>query len=239
MKVRNTAWQQLDEGLFLQSIEVSDFDLTVYAIRFDGGRYAMQTAVQQEVFGNEVRDIVEAESAILGINGGFFEVDPADRLSPSGALYVGGLELAPYQERGGSGFLYDNGRELAIEWSSRIHSIDGILSGVQCGPVVVDPGGSNGIYSDDHDQRRRTAVCLNGNTATIVLVDGGLSLFDLGSLLSREAEQGGYECERAINLDGGPSSQLYLKHRGTELDVKGTWKANNAVLVVPRDNGKS
>src|SRR5262245_23966030 len=83
-----------------------------------------------------------------------------------------------------------------------------VQAAVQVGPLVVDPGGKNGIVRNDLDRQRRSAICLLPDGLTvIVLVDGGLSLHELGEVLASPEVDGGFGCDRALNLDGGPSTQ--------------------------------
>jgi len=234
-ELQKNKWEKVNTGLDIKSVRIEDYSSNLVAVKFSTDLFAIQIASQRESTGNDVKDFLKASNgAILAVNGGFFEVDQNDRLSPSGTLIINRQEKAAYHKRAGSGFLYDTATTIGIDWSKNARNITDAIFGLQSGPLVVDPGGKNGIYVDDHDQRRRSAFCLNGNTATVIVVDGGLSLYEFGELLSTKEKHGGFSCERAINLDGGPSSQLYFDYKGRQLDVKGTWKVNNAILVVPR-----
>jgi hypothetical protein len=71
----------------------------------------------------------------------------------------------------------------------------------------------------------------------ITVVTGGLSLFELGAILSANPSDGGFGCERAMNLDGGPSTQASFhspdgKHT---LEFEGIWPSQNALLVKGRE----
>ena len=234
-ELKKNEWEKVTVGLSIKSAQVGGYSINIDAIKFSTDLFAIKIATQLDPTGNNVKDFLKAtKDAILAINGGFFEVDQNDRLSSSGLIIINKQEFTKYHNRGGSGFLYDTGTTMNIDWSKNARNITDAMFGVQSGPLVVDPGGKNGIISNDHDQRRRSAFCLNGNTASVIIVDGGLSLYELGELLSTDEKHGGFGCERAINLDGGPSSQFYFDHKGRQVDVKGTWKVNNAVLVVPR-----
>ena len=47
----------------------------------------------------------------------------------------------------------------------------------------------------------RSAVCVAENRIVFVVVEGGLSLYELAKLLIASPAQGGFGCERALNLD--------------------------------------
>ena len=74
--------------------------------------------------------------------------------------------------------------------------------------MLVDPGGVNGIRTPGGEHAARTAVCLQDDKAIIAMVTtGGMFRYDIGALLAAPEEDGGLGCERAINLDGEPSTQ--------------------------------
>ena len=100
---------------------------------------------------------------------------------------------------------------------------------------MVDPGGRNGIYRNNFDRQNRSVVCIQGDGRPVVVqVSGGLSLYEVGEMLSSPDADGGLGCERAINLDGGPSSQISVLAGGIGLEVTGLWKVPNSLLLTAR-----
>ena len=120
---------------------------------------------------------------MLAVNGGFFEKDGDDRLSPSGLLIIGGKEVAPEHERAGSGIVYEGQSGIAIAYRQSAPDRKEMRSALQAGPIVVEPDGSSGIRSSKNDKRYdRTAVCLRGDSVVVIVVEGGLTLLDLAQL---------------------------------------------------------
>ena len=232
-----TAWQNIADGFEAKIVEVKSYGLRVYAWRFDPARYAISVALQASAAGSNVKDLRQKHSALLAINGGFFKIDSEQRLTPDGFLVADGRQVSPYNSMAGSGLLYEQDGKIGIMWSKSWETLEnGVESAVQAGPMVVDPGGKNGIYINDYNRHDRTSVCLreDGNVV-VVIVKGGLSLFELGSLLAAKDKDGGMNCERAINLDGGPSTQASFAPSGSKpLEIEGIWRSQNAVLVHPR-----
>jgi uncharacterized protein YigE (DUF2233 family) len=190
-----------------------------------------------DAWGSTVAELRAAHQALLAINAGFFDFDAQSRLSPSGLVIADGRLIAPATDRkkGGSGALYSRGSAVEIDFIDRVGDLRGIQTAVQVGPLVVDPGGKNGIRRNDADRARRSAVCLlAGGAIVIVLVEGGLSLYELGELLATPEADGGFGCERAVNLDGGPSTQVSFAAAGRNLEITGRWKVANALLILPR-----
>ena len=231
-------WRKIMPGLETKLAEPSDYKLKLYAWRFDPKMFGIEVVQQLGKQGSTVSELRAHNGALLAINGGFFNIDAKQRLTPHGLLVADGRRVSPYHKGAGSGLLYEKNGAVGIAWSKDWASLgDGLKTAVQAGPMVVDPGGKNGIYVNDYNRHDRTCVCLtDSGSVTIVVVKGGLSLFELGEILATQAKDGGMGCERAINLDGGPSTQAsFAPTDGKPLEIEGTWTAQNGVLIVPRN----
>lgn len=80
----------------------------------------------------------------------------------------------------------------------------------------------------------RTAVCADGNKLVLVVTTDPVDTTDFARFLARPRDKGGVGCSDALNLDGGPSTQLHARLPGLTLDVKGGWGVPNALVVTPR-----
>lgn len=209
------------------------YGIDVFGWSFNTDHFSVKIATQIGNKGSSVESLRRANSpSVFAINGGFFEVDSEHRLTPSGLLYVNSIHIAELNSRGGSGVFYIEGGRPKIAFSSRFSATPETSSAVQSGPLVVDPGGKLGIYENDFNRLERAAACLAGNQITFVVVRGsGLSLYEFASILALDEKSGGFGCERAINLDGGPSVQVSSSVPGAATNLKGTWKVHNAILV--------
>jgi uncharacterized protein YigE (DUF2233 family) len=223
-------------GLDYRLISVPAFGLKIHAFAFDGRRFHLRTVQQTEETGNRAADFLERPEDIFAIDGGFFEKDDQGRLSPSGLLVVDGEEVAPEHERGGSGVLQVGNGGVAIAYRAKAPTPSAMESAVQVGPILVDPGGKVGIYSNQGDRARRSAICLRPGEVVAVVVDGdGLSLFQFANLLAIPFENGGVGCDVAINLDGGPSTQAIYRGGGRTIEIDGESAVQNALVVsVPK-----
>ena len=230
-------WRKVMPGFETKLAEPTGYDLKVYAWRLDPKKFGIEVVQQLGKQGSTIAELRAHHKALLAVNGGFFNIDAEQRLTPHGVLVANGRRVSGYHKGAGSGLLYEKAGAIGITWSKDWEGLgDDITAAVQAGPMVVDPGGKNGIYVNDYNRHDRTSVCLSdqGNII-IVVIKGGLSLFELGEILVTEAKDGGMGCERAINLDGGPSTQASFAPPGAQpLEIEGTWTAQNGVLVVPR-----
>jgi hypothetical protein len=80
----------------------------------------------------------------------------------------------------------------------------------------------------------RTSVCATPQAVVFVVVQGGLSLYELADLLAAPAASGGFTCAAALNLDGGPSTQASFSAHGESIEIPGLWRTQNAIVVRPR-----
>jgi hypothetical protein len=65
----------------------------------------------------------------------------------------------------------------------------------------------------------------------VVIVTGnaGLSLYELAEVLKPETSAKIFDCDSAIALDGGPSTQGYSQPN--DVEIKGGWNIHDAIVV--------
>jgi len=79
----------------------------------------------------------------------------------------------------------------------------------------------------------RTAVCAAGRVVVLVVATRAETTA-FARFLADPPEKGGLGCRDALNLDGGPSTQLVARLPMLTLSVPGGWGVPNALVVVPR-----
>lgn len=80
---------------------------------------------------------------------------------------------------------------------------------------------------------RRTAVCAEGRYVTFVVATRPVDATALARFLARPQGRGGLACEDALNLDGGPSTQLFARLGDLTVNVPGGDGVPNALVAVP------
>jgi hypothetical protein len=91
---------------------------------------------------------------------------------------------------------------------TREASLDGYPSAIQAGPFVIDPGGAVGVRAGTA-RAKRSLIALDASGRVMLLVTGSLTLHHVAVLLHDHAPALGFgQVERALNLDGGPSTGL-------------------------------
>jgi hypothetical protein len=78
----------------------------------------------------------------------------------------------------------------------------------------------------------RTAVCAEGNVVVLV-VSTKAEATAFARFLADPPDKGGLGCWDALNLDGGPSTQLVVKLPALALSLPGGWGVPNALAVAP------
>ncbi|HZO45428.1 MAG TPA: phosphodiester glycosidase family protein [Xanthobacteraceae bacterium] len=231
-QLRAAEADELLPGAGYSVVRLPDYDLNLHVWSFDPKRFALKLRQQANAGGQAIGEFMTDPGDVLAINGGFFDTDSRQRLTPSGLLIVDGVVVRDVTEKG-SGILFATADGVGIVRRQDFRAA-GVVHAVQSGPLLVDPGGKLGIYKEDFDRQRRSAVCLDGNAMRIVMVEGGLSLLELARVLSTPREAGGLACDVALNLDGGPSSQAAVQAGGREISFVGRWRIQNALVVTRR-----
>jgi uncharacterized protein YigE (DUF2233 family) len=222
---------ELLPGLDYRLIEVPDYGLKVHAWSFDQDKFAFRMVMEKTPRGSHVRDLIGAAPDVFAINGGFFERDREGVLTPSGLVIMRGQETSHETAGGGSGIIYWGAGGVGIGYRKELTGHGIMAEAVQVGPVLVDPGGKVSVSNTKHDRQNRSAACLIPGRFVIIAVDGGLSLYQLATLLAAPADEGGLGCDVALNLDGGPSTQASSRAGSQELDVFGGTTVQNALIV--------
>lgn len=220
--LQESAWRQLSPGL--EAIEVATaLGTRLVGLRIANDGYRFNVVQQEGEKGEKVRSVVRRLDAVLGVNGGFFASSAEGRLSPVGMLIDDGEpQSAAWPQTGGFLAIDDDGAP-SITLSSD-GAPEGAFEAIQSRPVILEPGGKWAMNTNGNDPEPRTIFCrLDEDTSLILVVAGhGLSLYEAGWLLRSPAWGGFFDCDSAIALDGGSSTQL---------TIAGEWDLRSDALV--------
>lgn len=235
----DAAWRTVGDGLEMRTLEAEDYGIAVHGWRYDPERFRLKLSTAADARGSSAAEMRLARSAALAINAGFFDFDYRSRLTPVGLHVVEGRMLQPFDAEKAknplTGVLYSSDGDVTIVPARDFDRQAAVEMALQAGPLVVDPGGGNGIRRNAYDRLNRSAVCRGFDGRTVIVqAAGGLSLYEFGALLSTKPEDGGFGCERAINLDGGPSSQVSMDYNGEVLEVPGLWRVSSGLVLEAR-----
>jgi uncharacterized protein YigE (DUF2233 family) len=210
---------------------------TTYAIEFvawtfDLSRVRLEVISTTSTDGETIPAFKERAGAVFAINGGFFDFGPKKEIRPVGLLIEKGRIKKPLS-RALSGTLLINGRQVEIMPTASVITTMGYTSGLQSRPMLVEPGNKHGMRGTDRVRVPRSAICLPDQRHITFIYAGknGMSLYELATLLQAPTNTGGFGCDVALNLDGGPSTQVAAEVDGEPFERLGQ-NVVNAIVVL-------
>jgi uncharacterized protein YigE (DUF2233 family) len=175
-----------------------------------GLRYHKLKVVRATEFGSRtatVKELAKKSGATLMINGSFFDENGA----PLGLVVTSGTSRQLLHNQGDTltGILVYSGLGAQIKHRSEYEPAS-VLEAIQAGPRLI----VNKLPTTTKGQdirSRRSGVCIDAAQRLIIFaVDGwpfGASLKELQEFLIKPK----IGCKEALNLDGGGSTQMYLR----------------------------
>lgn len=155
-----------------------------------------------------LRQLRDEQQALVVVNGGYF--DPQFR--PVGLLRIDGRKLSALLDRpplSACLIINDAGRPSVVE--ARDPTVATAPSAMQAGPFLIEPGGRLGIREEADTgapapAAERTVIATDG-TRLCLIVTTPVTLRHLAEcLVQHPAAFGLSSTDRALNLDGGPST---------------------------------
>lgn len=183
-------------------------------------------------------DAMRKNKAIAGCNGGFFHPD----FSPSGLMISGGSSTGRFGEGALlSGVILSSQRGNPYLLRRREYEPNKYAATdlIQSGPFLVDQGEAVAGLSQENS-RRRTFVLHDGGGWFALGLSESFTLAELGEILAQASFSPARKIHRALNLDGGTSSGLYLENgaSGGVLSVEPIKTVRNFVAIVPKPSGR-
>jgi exopolysaccharide biosynthesis protein len=171
-----------------------------------------------------VEEIVAPYTAVVAINASFFDKDGRTMgLAVDEGRFIGGGKRQSW------GALVVDGRKARIVLGAEINDPLAHRLVVQGIPRLV-VGGK--VQQLKPQLAERTAVCAEGSVVVLV-VSTKAETTAFARFLADPPDKGGLGCWDALNLDGGPSSQLVVKLPTLTLSSPRGWGVPNALVVGP------
>ncbi len=211
-------WSEPYPGVRYLTAERTEGPNRIHALFIDLDHPAPSFTVNRpEDRGMEASEFAEAYDVEIAVNGGFYDVanhNPIGLTMGEGAFWEDSRDYKSY------GYVaFGDGNRVEISTPAEIldepepwmqHIVSGTPLLIEDGEIIVEDGGNN--LARKHP---RTAIGLDedGRTLILVVVDGrwpgqshGMSLTELADLMK---DLGAH---RALNLDGGGSTTLYIRN---------------------------
>ena len=231
-ETRLSPWTALEPGLWYREWKIDlpegEASFTGHVFRADP-RIVHMTVLDARRSDRSVARVSrlrEESGAQLVVNGGFFD----EKSQPLGLIVGDGKQTSPLRNVDQGIFLISMGKPMIQH--SRDPLPSSIETALQSGPRLVVGGRALQLKPQ---VSRRTCLCLPGDgTVMIVVLPSPVSLSDLARNLVRPASEGGLGCWSALNLDGGPSTQLSVATPNLNLEIEGGWGVPNGLAILPK-----
>lgn len=174
-----------------------------------------------------VLQMARKTNALAVINGGFFD----EHQKPLGLVIANYKQRNPLRRVTWWGVFFLEQATPKIALTKRYKPKEDVGQALQCGPRLLVAGHVPKKLKPQ--VVRRSAVALDGSGRVVLLctrssrVSAGL----LGRFLGLDESKGGLGCRDALNLDGGPSSQLFLEAGPREVHIEGGSPVLNGIGV--------
>ncbi len=203
------------------------------ALRISPDMFNFKLLKQVTDNGDWVAEAGQRENAIVAFNGGFFGINNAGKKFPVGLLKIDGVEYSQAWRKSGGYLIFgDNGPQILPTSNKSMLNVPSIL---QSKPNLIEPGGKWAMNTNQGFSEKRTLICndVNGNTIVVIVFAGGLSLYEAGWLMREESVGGYFNCDTALAMDGGGSTQIWVKDH-PELSFAGETPVQNLIAVYSR-----
>lgn len=224
-------WSNVTPGLRVIQAQTGS-GIVISAFEFSLDRFQVSAQIQSEPRGDRAHEVGERSGHFFVVNAGFFLEDEQNHLAPVGLLSING-NRAGMNWRSAGGYLV-LGEQISIR-PTRSGPPKGAQDFIQTKPVLIEPGKIWAMNTNQAILKRRTLVCLRGDeTLLVVLVSGnGMSLFEAGWLLRSKQWGGFFDCDSAIAMDGGGSTQSWMRDH-SQYSLRGVTPVHNFLVFKER-----
>lgn len=183
---------------------------------------------------SNLRDAMEQNGCIAGLNGGFFGAD----FKPLGGVWQDGKQVHPYYSSArkglASGVIWSGTGGIHIVRREHFKANSGVKQGIQTGPMLISNGATVSGLSTERP-RPRSFVLTDWKGNWMLGTSSSVTLAELSEILDSTKVFPGMTINRAINLDGGRSTAFYLKQDNNKVTYQSEWtRVRNFLGIVPK-----
>jgi uncharacterized protein YigE (DUF2233 family) len=204
----DTGWEEVGPGLERRVVnlpgKLDGPGESLYLLRIDPALYRFDVSYSP----GQPRSLAQWQAdtgALIVVNGGFF----TETYDATGLVIVAGQPSGTsYADFGGMLAITAAGPQLRWLPEQPYDPSEPLMAGLQSFPMLIRPGGIWGYTEKDEVAARRTAVGQDwqGRIVFVIASTGTLTLYELARYLA----ESDLELERALNLDGGASSGIFV-----------------------------
>jgi len=195
-------------GVVCSQMEVKSDDdqAKIWLVRFDPSQHRLAVIASDGNAAPDAESIVRETGALAAVNGGYFQ----SNFEPVGLLIADSkLMHPPAKAKLLTGTLYVRDNHPFITRSGTQTKLAGITAAIQCGPLLVE---NRRAVSGLNDEKvaPRTFVLQFANGKWGFGICRSVTLAQMAEILAATGFQPDTPVEKALNLDGGSSTQFYF-----------------------------
>ncbi|KTD24743.1 Exopolysaccharide biosynthesis protein related to N-acetylglucosamine-1-phosphodiester alpha-N-acetylglucosaminidase [Legionella lansingensis] len=222
-------WRKVAPGIEYQDLDGNFLTpwshIHAFRINLKKNQLSLITASDLSREHASVDEYAQHSKALLTINGGFFDSD----YKPLGLRINNKQQKVPLKNISWWGIFYIKNHKPYITNAAHFRPNDQIDFAIQSGPRLLI---NNRIPPLKAGRAERSALGITYDNHVIVLVTDNLPLSttELAQLMKAPP----LNCQNALNLDGGSSSQLRAQLGSFQLEVHGFSNISDAIIVKAR-----
>lgn len=222
-------WRKLAPGIEYQDLDGNFLTpwshIHAFRINLKENRLSLVTAADLSREHASVDEYAQHTNALLAINGGFFD----NNYKPLGLRIYNKRQKTPLKRISWWGVFYIRNQKPYIASVNQFHHSSQIDFAIQSGPRLLV---NSRIPPLKPGRAERSAIGITHDGRVIILVTDNLPLSttELAQLMKAPP----LNCQNALNLDGGSSSQLRAQLDSFQLEVHGFSNVSDAVIVKAR-----
>lgn len=177
-----------------------------------------------------LRMAMKSLDAAAGCNGGFFEQHP---FGPFGLMIADGVHAGAFDPQSWmKGLIVVRDGELRFEAAETFQDVPGVSHALQAGPWLVREG--KPAANSDARRAKRTFVCRDNTGQWALGVSDPCTLGQLAAALGSDDVASALAVQDALNLDGGPSTGLWVRGDSEPYSLPEQWTVQNYVGLFPK-----
>lgn len=213
-------FQNLQPGLEYQELVLPQAGNTLHLLRVDLKKFSIKP-IDGRNLGKAsftVKEMAQKKGAIAVINANFFDPDK----KPLGLILLDGkIKNAFHPTSWWASFLI-KGSKAKITKVFSPAKVKGYQQGIQAGPRLIVNGRPPKLKKEASP---KSAIGIDSQGRVLLIATSRpMEIGTLANLLARPKKKGGLGLTQALNLDGGSSTQFFLKTGDTEVYLPGMTK---------------